>query len=179
VSASVEVSLIVSLKPPPILLGQQLNCENLPPQGGVCNYSVVLNNNTDRLLSALMWSVAAGFGLGSPQGNRQFEATKHSTDTLNQPRAPQLIPAFSAGAEVAFSFEVPSTVQQGAQFCQTLYIGLEPFPLVNTLDEQSLFCIEKLPNRFKIVTGISMTSVREKGNNRLLQKRLRSYGLGD
>jgi hypothetical protein len=179
VSAGGDVSLVVRLKPPPISLGQQLHCENLPPQGGVCNYSVVLNNNTDRALSALMWSNVAGYGLGSPQGYTQFEATKDSTNTPNQPRAPQLIPAFSAGAEVAFSFEVPSTVPQGAQFCQSLYIGLEPFPLVNTLDEQPLFCIEKLPNRFKIVTGISMASVQEKGNERLSQKRLRSYGLAD
>ena len=73
------------------------------------------------------------------------------------------IPAYSAGTEIAFSFEVPSSVREGAQFCQALYIGLEPFPLVNTLDEKSLFCIEKLSGSFKVVTGSAMAKVQDKG----------------
>lgn len=163
VSADDDASLVVSLNPPPISLGQQVHCDNLPPQGGVCNYSVVLNNNTDGALSALMWSMVTGYGIGSAHGYTQFEAAKENLDSLNLPRAPQLIPAYSAGAEETFSFEVPSFVPQGAQFCQTIYIGLEPFPLVNTLDERSLFCIEKLPNRFKVITGSAMLKVQKKG----------------
>ena len=177
VSANGSVVITIGLDPPPISLAQQLPCENLPPQGGLCSYSVVLNNNTDRALSALMWSVVSGYGLGSPHGSTQFEAAKESMDTLNEPRAPQLIPAYSAGAEIAFSFEVPSTVPQGAQFCQSLYIGLDPSPLVNTLEEQSLFCIEKLPNRFKMSTGAAMANMQGNGDDRKTQKRLSSHGL--
>jgi hypothetical protein len=117
VTADDDASLVVSLNPPPISLGQQVHCDNLPPQGATCNYSVVLNNNSDGALSALMWSMVTGYGLGSAHGYTQFEAAKENLDSLNQPSGPQLIPAYSAGAEVAFSFDVPSSVPQGAQVC--------------------------------------------------------------
>ena len=76
VLAGDDVSLVVGLDPPPISIGQLVSCENLPPQGGVCNYSVVLNNNSDMPISTLVWSMATGYGIGSPHGYTQFEALR-------------------------------------------------------------------------------------------------------
>lgn len=165
----------ITLAPPPIAVGNFSTCEDIPPQGGVCLYEVNINNNTRQDVAGLAWSVVDGFNLGRNDSTR-FEASSGDTADATTQRAELQIGAFSS-TTARFNFEVPSFTPEGAQFCQSLYIGLDPSPLYNLLEQRQLFCIEKRGNVFRSFQGIEMSKAGIEGDQRSIEQRMLSQGM--
>ena len=166
----------ITLAPPPIAIGSINPCADIPPQGGECVYDVSINNNTDQELTGLAWSIVDGFNLGRID-NTRFEASSTASSDVTTQRVELQIAAFSA-ATARFSFSVPSFTSDGAQFCQSLFIGLEPGPLFNVLEQRQLFCIEKRDNTFRLFQGVEMAKVGIEATERFIDERRLSQGVG-
>jgi 5-hydroxyisourate hydrolase-like protein (transthyretin family) len=139
----------IPLAPPPFFISDIQPCAELLPQGGTCNYSATLNNNTSAQLTGLVWSPVDSFSLGSSLDFTLFEA---STRPGIQIAVRERVSVAAFGAQtVQFQFEVPSFVQQGATFCTRVFLGLDPDPLVNTFLERFLFCISKGDSAFEVM----------------------------
>ena len=91
-------------------------------------------------------------------------------------RAVLAVPARSS-ATVNFSFEVPSFVPEGAQFCQSVYLGLEPSALLSVIEQQELFCIQKSGNRFARLADERMADEFVERDEQSIDRRLRSRGI--
>jgi len=126
----------LALLPPPIDFSAIQPCMSILPQGGRCEYSVNIRNNTTAPLSGQAHSIVDG-GFGGSL----FEATtRRSGDTVR--RQPVRIPALSSQT-VRFSFDVPSFVPNGTFICTELFLGIDPSPLFNVTRRQNLFCLSK------------------------------------
>jgi hypothetical protein len=128
----------IPLAPPPISVSDIQPCEDLPPQGGTCRYSVTVRNNTNAPIQGLAWCPVEGFGLGSRLTYTLFEATT-AGQSRQAIRARVALGPFGDHA-LQFQFRVPSFAV-GATFCPRVFVGVNPDPLVNTVSEAFLFCI--------------------------------------
>lgn len=130
------------LNPPPITISDIEPCDTLPAGGGTCQYRVRVNNNTDKRTGGLIWSLVDAFNLGTELDFTVFEAS--TRDTANRFVARQAFgfDAFDSDT-IEFQFPVPSSINNGAQFCTSLFVGLHPNPLFNLAQNNFLFCIEK------------------------------------
>jgi len=165
----------ITLTPPSVSIGASSVCDALPPQGGVCIYDVNIDNNTTQLFDGLAWSFVEAFGLDRGTSTR-FEATSADTPEEVSQRAEILIPALSS-TNVQFRFDVPSFAPEGATFCQSLFIGVEPAPLYNPVDDRFLFCIEKQGNFYRTFQGSEMNKAGINGEQLSLDRRRLNNGL--
>jgi hypothetical protein len=100
----------VALIPPPILFSNIRPCTAILPQGGTCQYSVsVRNNTTGKLTGQALSLVTGGFG------STRFEASTQRSGS-DPRRAPVSIPALSS-RDVTFFFTVPSFVPNNTAVC--------------------------------------------------------------
>ncbi|MFK7894056.1 MAG: hypothetical protein AB8B63_24795 [Granulosicoccus sp.] len=166
----------VSLTPPSVQLANIVACDDIPPQGGICNYEFQVYNNTDDTLSALVWSNVESSGLSSPLGYTTFEANSANPSEGVVTRYAMEVPAF-ASSTAMFSFEVPSSVPEGAQFCQSAWIGIIPDPLFNTLDQQFLFCVVRDLSGFERVVGTAMAKASARYKEKAISDQRRSLGI--
>ncbi len=97
----------VALIPPPILFSNVRPCTAILPQGGVCQYSVSIRNNTTAKFTGQALSQVIG-GLGSTR----FEASTQRTG-VSPVRAPVSVPALGS-RDVTFFFNV---ARQRDLFC--------------------------------------------------------------
>jgi hypothetical protein len=130
----------IGLAPPPIRLVDVRPCV-IPARGGICRYSVTLQNNTDASLRGTAWSVVNATGVAGPVVASVFEAsamngveTVRRIDVSVGPRRSQVL---------TFQFDVPASVPVGASFCADAYLGPRPSPLVAPLRRSSLFCVAR------------------------------------
>lgn len=105
---------------------------NLLPEGGVCAYSLTLTNTRSTPFVGVAWSIVEGVDIGSVAGATQFMARQYALNM--QPATP---------VNVAFQFNLPNTVQNGAVVCAELMVGQNPEPRFNTTVDMELFCVEK------------------------------------
>ncbi len=140
----------LALDPPALRVTLASDCGALPPQGGLCSYSVNVFNNTSDPLRATLWSPVSAAGLGSAYGGSRFLASAGEASG-GVPAVTTHSIRLEGGDETAveFSYYVPSFVAIGANFCQSVVVGLPPFPLVNTLADRYLFCVSKLERGFR------------------------------
>jgi hypothetical protein len=136
----------VALIPPPILFSNIRPCTAILPQGGTCQYSVAIRNNTTARLTGQALSIVTG-GFGSTR----FEASTQRTGT-SPVRAAVNIPALGS-RDVTFNFTVPSFVQNGTTVCTQLQLGLDPSPLFNVARLRDLFCINKGSSGFTVMSA--------------------------
>ena len=153
----------IPLYPPPVLFSDIQPCQDLPLQGGLCSYSVRIDNNTAFRMRGMAWSHVEGWGIGSPLGHTLFEASKepkHSggrrfSETQiwlpDSTRHRVKIDPLSI-TRVRFRFSVPSYVSEYATFCTRLFFGLDPRPLFGTVREGSLFCMTKGGTGFRVMS---------------------------
>lgn len=166
----------IPMSPPPISFGDFTACENLPPQGGRCTYEIQVDNFTNSAISSLVWSEVEASGLASSLGYSSFEASAiDSTEEFPQ-RSRVEVPAQSSAA-VSFSFDVPSLVSIGAQFCQSVLLGAYPDPLFNTLKQTYLFCIIKNSNGYERLIDTQMAKVSASYSDKSIKEQRRSRGL--
>ncbi len=136
----------VALIPPPILFSNVRPCTAILPQGGVCQYSVSIRNNTTARFTGQALSQVIG-GLGSTR----FEASTQRSGA-SPVRAPVSVPALGS-RDVTFFFNVPSFVPNGTAVCTQLQLGLEPSPLFNVARQRDLFCIAKGGSGFWVMSA--------------------------
>lgn len=136
----------VALVPPPILFSNIRPCTAILPQGGLCQYTVSVRNNTTAKLTGQALSLVTG-GFGSTR----FEASTQKSGT-SPVRAPVSVPALGS-RDVTFYFSVPSFVPNGTTVCTQLQLGLDPSPLFNVTRVRDLFCLAKGGSGFTVMSA--------------------------
>lgn len=124
----------VALQPFPVRFSDIKACNDVPPQGGKCRYSVRITNRLATSLAGAAWSLVGSSGTGS-----FADFTTFQTDDPKK-----LMLGSLESKVVRFEFDVPATVRAGASICTQVFIGddrREPF--FNTVGQRSLFCISK------------------------------------
>ncbi len=152
----------IALSPAPFVFSNIVPCEDLLPQGDTCRYSVTLRNNTDAAFDGLAWSLVDGFGLPSSLGGTFFEASTVRGSRMAV-RAPVSLRPFGEQT-LYFRFDVPAFAL-GTEFCASIFLGVDPEPLVTTVRQAFLFCISGTDDGFEVVsapeTGNVAASVRQ------------------
>lgn len=139
------------LNPPPISISDIEPCDTIPSYGGVCRYRAKINNNLPERLRGMSWSLVDAYGIGSTQNFTLFEATARGRADIVAIRNLFFIRAFDSDV-VEFRFTVPASVADGAAFCTRLLVGLYPNPLLNTVQEGFLFCVEKNAEGYEVMS---------------------------
>lgn len=143
-----------ALEPFPLQSSEIRLCDNLPPEGGSCAYSVRLTNRSGTALDGAAWSLVFSQLIGSPADFTQFQTA--------QPERFNLRPG--ASKVVRFEFQVPPTVTNGTFICADLFAGQDRLrPFFNTVVARNLFCIEKGSGAFSVMS--------EKETQRLFRQR--------
>lgn len=124
----------VPLQPFPVRFSEIRPCGDLPPEGGTCSYSVRVTNRLGTTLNGAAWSLVFSGGIGSLIDFTNFQTANPTGMTL----------ASEASKVVQFSFDVPSTIRDGALICTQVFFGQNRrAPFFNTLGQKNLFCILK------------------------------------
>jgi hypothetical protein len=124
----------IALQPPPLTFSNIVPCDNVPVNGGLCSYSVDVNNNTTDPLQGIVWSNVEAWGTGSPLGFTRFPAQRSQNVR---------VPALSSRT-VKFSFEVLPGVADGAVFCADGWFSYREMSYYGTiLNNDGLFCVMK------------------------------------
>lgn len=124
----------IALEPLPIQFSEIRPCGNLPPEGGLCRYSMRVTNRSSEMIDGATWSLVGSFGTGSLIGSTFFQP--------DEPYEVRLAPGQST--VVRYSFRVPPSVQDGAYVCAQAFFGQDPInPFFNTIGQRNLFCIFK------------------------------------
>jgi Bacterial pre-peptidase C-terminal domain len=134
----------VPLQPFPVLFSNTVPCNDLPPQGGRCQYSVTVTNGMTTRLNGEAWSLVQAFGIGSFTDFTNFQVKQL------QPLRLQSLES----SDVRFEFQVPSKVRDGAFICTNVFVGERPDAFFDTVGTTDLFCILKGPG----ATGFSVMS---------------------
>jgi hypothetical protein len=124
----------IRLTPFPVGFSELRPCGSLPPEGGVCRYSLRVTNRLDEPVEGAAWSIVKSFSTGSLSDETEFQA--------GAPRRLRL-PA-AASRVVTFSFGIPETVRNGTFTCAEIYFGRARRQFFfDTVGHRELFCIEK------------------------------------
>jgi hypothetical protein len=152
----------VPLLPAPVEISDLVPCENLPPGGGRCSFSLKITNRLPTVLDATAWSIVSGSGIGSILGGTTFET--------GIPK--RVLLAGGKGRILRFAFDVPSTVQEGALICVQTYVGQgRVLPFFRTVEISEQFCIQKQSSAaaFSVVTGKDAQRVSRRVNTETLK----------
>jgi len=135
----VEESDIV-LPPPAIELVDVRACEAIAPQGGTCEYSLRVLNNT---ATALVGTAFSRVIIARSQFDMlpSFEASTRPGDPGVQ-RAAVVVPPF-VGRVATFSSDVPSFLPDGSILCTDVFFGVGGTPLLDVRESVRVFCLKK------------------------------------
>ncbi len=123
----------LALEPHPVGFAEIRPCGDLPPQGGVCRFSLRLVNRLDKPVEGRAWSLVQS-STGTLSGQTRFQAG-----------IPKIAALEPLGTQVLrFAFRIPETLQNGSSVCAEAYFGqgrTEYF--FDTVGRRDLFCVEK------------------------------------
>lgn len=156
---------VFPVDPLPIQILEVTPCENLPPEGGTCRYSVRLRNGSGGRFRGEAWSNVDAFGLDADFSSSRFQVGGRGKDS---PQPQKLNIRTGGGATVDFQFDVPGSVPDFAFICTEAWVGEEPNPQFAPRSNRFLFCVGKQGG------GISVLS--EKESRKILQQRGRALG---
>jgi hypothetical protein len=148
----------VPLQPFPVQFSNIVPCENLPPEGGRCQYSVRATNRLATRLDGEAWSLVQGFGIGSFTDFTNFQVKNLQRLTLNSQES----------KDVQFGFRVPSKVRDGASICTNVFVGQRPEAFFDTVGTTFLFCITKGTNGFSLMPEKEAQQMSRQLNGRAL-----------
>jgi hypothetical protein len=131
-------------------------CEDLPPEGGQCRYSVRVTNRQSVPLQGAAWSLVEGFDLGSPVNFTRFQPQSPHSLTLDPEES----------SVVQFDFQVPSTVREGAFICTQVFVGQGDSPFFATVGRRDLFCISKGMTGFLVMSEEEVKELRQQVDER-------------
>ncbi|MBI3798970.1 MAG: hypothetical protein HY268_18640 [Deltaproteobacteria bacterium] len=131
----------VPLQPFPVQFSELVPCENLPPEGGRCQYSMMVTNRLATPLDGEAWSVVQGFGIGSFTDSTTFQIKTLQALALKSQKS----------RKVRFRFQVPGKVRDGASICTRVFVGQRPGAFFDTVGTAALFCITKGASGFSLV----------------------------
>lgn len=133
------------MEPNPLQFTEIQRCDNLPPNGGKCRYSVRITNRMGAYFNGAAWSTVTAEHVGS-----------YLDVTVFQTANPKLI-ALAPGASqvVGFEFDVPQSVETNALICTEALVGQNRLqPYFNTVARSYLFCFSKAaPGEISAVSG--------------------------
>lgn len=143
----------VRLRPFPVQFIDFTPCDEIPPAGGTCEYSVLVRAGTRTRLDAEAWSIVRVYDTGSFANLTTFQAGGNRS-TVPVTEKFKLAPGETK--RLQFRFDVPGSVQQGAWICAEAYVGQRPDPKYSTLGFRDLFCVSKEWDSFEIVSEKEM-----------------------
>jgi hypothetical protein len=154
----------LSLLSNPVRFTEINSCEDVPAQGGECNFSYRVTVGTAGRLVGGVWSIVDAWGTGGMINATQFLACE-------QPIA--LVPGSRASSQVVrCRFTIPANVPDYASFCPDARFGegsrANPHFAVQGLIDP-LFCLNKLPAQtlLKVVPqGAAAQMLRPRGHRR-------------
>jgi 5-hydroxyisourate hydrolase-like protein (transthyretin family) len=132
----------IPLQPFPVQISHIVPCENLPAEGGRCQYSMTVTNRLPTPLDAEAWSVVEADGIGSFIDFTQFQVKNVQALDLKSQES----------RDIQFRFQVPGKVRDGAVICTDVFVGRRPGAFFDTVGRSSLFCITKGPSGFSLAS---------------------------
>ena len=132
----------VLLQPNPVLFSNTVPCDDLPPEGGRCRYSVTVTNRMATRLNGQAWSLVVGFGIGSFTDFTNFQVKHLESLRLKS----------GESEDVRFDFQVPSKVRDGAFICTNVFVGERPDAFFETVGFTDLFCFSKGTTGFSVMS---------------------------
>ena len=132
------------------------SCGDLPPEGGLCRYSVRVSNRQDVPVHGAAWSIVEGFGVSPVVDFTRFQPQSERPLTLDPEES----------SVVSFEFQVPSTVRDGASICTQVFVGQGEIPFFTPVGRQDLFCIAKGITGFSVLSGAEGNSLHQQGKMR-------------
>lgn len=123
----------IALEPPPVVFENVIPCFDIPAEGGICNYSVDVRNNTRSAIKGLGWSQVSSWGSTAFIGYSFFQAEK--------PR--QLTVASRSSKTLRFHFDVPAGVSEGTVMCTDAWFSDRANGFFGALRSETLFCMFK------------------------------------
>jgi hypothetical protein len=113
-------------------------CKRVPREGGPCQFRVkVTNRLSNGLFGGRAWALVDGFGIGSVLDETTFQLDHIADVHLDS----------GESKVIRFAFDIPGTVDNGAQLCVRAYAGKStPRAFFGTVGTADLFCISKGQN---------------------------------
>jgi hypothetical protein len=143
----------VRLRPFPVQFIDFTPCDEIPPTGGTCEYSVLVRAGTRTRLDAEAWSIVRVYDTGSFANMTTFQAGGNRS-TVPVTERFKLAPGETK--RLQFRFDVPGSLQQGAWICAEAYVGQRPDSKYSTLGFRDLFCVAKQWDSFAVVSEKEM-----------------------
>ena len=124
----------IELLPPAIVITNVVPCVEIPAAGGMCTYTLTVQNNRNTRLRGMAWSVVDARSLGPGGGGRsEFEAQKRRVLNLRP----------LGKKKLKFTFRVPGDVQPGAWMDVSFLVGVLPGAQLRPLYNERLFTVGK------------------------------------
>jgi hypothetical protein len=132
----------IGVQPFPVQFTDPQGC-TIPTNGGLCEFSVTVTNTRPTPLSGKVWSLVAGFDLGS--------FVSFTTFQTDSPRDLSL--GAGQSRTLRFRFRVPGRVADGAVICPSAYMGQNPDALFHPVGHGFLFCLAKGDSGFDLLSS--------------------------
>jgi hypothetical protein len=120
-------------------------CNNIPAEGGNCDFSYTVTDGTANLMKGVAWSLVDAVGTGGFVNSTSFVSCEQPLTLMPGTRV--------ASKEVHCRFTVPASVPDNATFCPDARFGegsrANPHFTVQGLIDP-LFCLNKLPGQGSI-----------------------------
>jgi hypothetical protein len=112
-------------------------CSSVPSTGGDCPYVVRISNGNPGKLQGDVWSLVRSYPYFWNGQSTEFQAGRKSV-------------SLQAGAstDVAFTFSVPASLQDGTAICARAFTSPKKNPF-ETIGQRDLFCIAKVGQTFQ------------------------------
>lgn len=155
----------VAIVPFPIQFGEVRGCD-LPPGGGLCEYSIQITNRSPGRFRGEVWSTVDYFPNEAPFRSSRFQVGINGAD-LPIPQRINL--RRNQTQQLTFQLFVPAGLPDFSTICATATVGTNPMAHFNNQGDRFIFCSSIFDGSFQILPE-------NEGRRRLLD--LNQQGLG-
>lgn len=137
----------VAITPFPIQFGEVRGCD-LPPGGGLCEYSIQVTNRSSGRIRGEVWSTVDYFPNEAPFRSSRFQVGINGAD-LPLPQRVNL--AREKTQRLTFQLFVPSGLPNFSTICATATFGTTPMAHFNNQGDRFIFCSLIFDGNFQIL----------------------------
>lgn len=137
----------VAIVPFPIQFGEVRGCD-LPPGGGLCEYSIQITNRGPGRFRGEVWSTVDYFPNEAPFRSSRFQVGINGAD-LPLPQRINL--ARGKSQRLTFQLFVPGGLPNFSSICATANVGSNPMAHFNNQGDRFIFCSSIFDGNFQIL----------------------------
>lgn len=138
----------IPLMPSPIQFGAVQGCE-IPPGGGLCEYSVVLRNRGVSRFKGEAWSTVDYFPNEFPYRPSRFQVGRVGT---TNPMPENLNLKVGESTVLTFQLDVPGNLPDFSTICASATVGRKPDPQFRNSGDRFLFCAVTQSGQIEILS---------------------------